>query len=77
MTSKQPNQEPLKGYNVLNTTHLNTNDKKATVFMNNVLVAAIDHNSEEYKTLFTQSKFVKYVGKFGETMNKPIITQPS
>ena len=47
----------FKGHGTWNTTHIIAIDNKVSSFLNGVLVAEIDKNSDEYTKVFLESKF--------------------
>ena len=49
----------FKGHGVWNTTHIIMKSAQVTVYMNGVLVADLDLNSDEYKKMFAESKFAR------------------
>jgi len=49
----------FNGHNTWNTTHIIMKSQKVTVYMNGVLVADLDMNSEAYKKMFAESKFAR------------------
>ena len=65
----------FKGHSTWNTTHLIVKSQKVTVYMNGVLVADLDLASDQYKELFSKSKFAKlkkFSAKYGKAIKGPI-----
>ena len=65
----------FKGFGKWNTTHVIAKGKSIKVYMNDVMVADLDLDSDKYKKLFAESKFAKnkkIAPKYAKGLKGPI-----